>query len=219
MDFICILNRFWVPFVLVVVFFCVISKKAAINKWVSDKSGKIKLKRWVGAILSGVNLDTKNAKKTLLLAVLLAFAADLIVSMIFKTKPTGYGEPLPFALVTSGFLNPVAEEFLVRGLALGMILYTIEMLEKKVIGRGLSSFLKTLSLLVISVYFTIQHPNLTAFQFWVRFTNSTLCGILYIASNKNLLPAITAHAAHNLLLTAIDLTIIGVTLTGPINCA
>ena len=110
------------------------------------------------------------------------------------------GEPLWFAAITSGFMNPVAEEFLVRGLFLGPVALLVYKSKKNV---KITSY--SVALIFISYIFTISHNNVTDFQFMIRFVDSILYGILYLANKRNLLPAVIAHASSNWFLILKDI--------------
>ncbi|MBI5036004.1 CPBP family intramembrane metalloprotease [Candidatus Micrarchaeota archaeon] len=207
------LNRWLIPVLLTatVLFFHFNQKE------IRKRIGKLKNKNrreWVSVVFDGFSLRLDDWRFTVVLPIIAAFALDLLAAWVFQQPLRSMGEPLFTAVATSGFLNPVSEEFLVRGLLLGMFLATAIILKKptkftflkKPVKISEASYQKIAWALVIltGLVFSFAHDNVIFFQFAGRLASGVLYGALYLASGRNLLPAIVAHAAGNWLIIALD---------------
>lgn len=130
--------------------------------------------------------------------ILLGFLGALALLLGFEVA-TGwmmqsYGEALWFSSLTSGFLNPISEEVLSKGILLNLFAFSAYYL--KLTGRKKYS-LYLLGITVTSLTFTISHINLGLMQFAARFSSSVLFCVVYLLSDRNLLPPIVAHVVWN----------------------
>lgn len=193
------LNRWALPLILSgLLFYFVYYKKTWIN-WI-NKIQNEKWRNYLLFILDGLKINFGNWKTTILFPAVIAIGLDVILAIIFNANAGGYGESLWFATITSGFLNPISEEFIMRGIFLGAFAYVAFRLPKyKNIAYGLG-------LLITSVVFLSGHNNPTVYQIVVRFSMSILFGLLYLINDRNLLPPIMAHAASNTFLILLDVS-------------
>jgi len=198
------MNRWLFPVMLTGLFFCIHVSRKPLAEWI----GKIKSKKdrlMLGYLLEGLDVKLGDWRKTILPPAALAIGLDFLVSWIYQMPLHASGEALWFALLTGGFLNPIAEEFLVRGIGLGAFALLAERTSKKwKEGEAAKYSIWLFGMLFISYAFTIGHNNTTAYQFAGRFAKSMLFGLLYLLSGRNLLPPIIAHAASNLFLILND---------------
>jgi len=207
------LNRWLIPLFLTSLTFYFHFKKDEIRKKI-EKFKNITRRDFCLNLLDGFALRFDDWRYTLFVPILAAVALDLLVSWAFQLPLRSMGEPLITALTTSGFLNAVGEEFLVRGLLLGMFLAFLLTLRKKSKFHFLKkpvqiseSTYHTASIILVvltGLVFSISHGNFTFYQFAIRFVNGVLFGVLYLLAGRNLLPAIVAHGAGNWLLILID---------------
>lgn len=110
------------------------------------------------------------------------------------------GEALWFSSLTSGFLNPISEELLVRGIFLNVIIFTFV---QDFGWKGEKRYgIYAAGLILSSFIFALPHANKTLFQWSVRFAFSSLIGLVFILSDRNLLPPIVAHGVWNWYLIA-----------------
>ena len=151
--------------------------------------------------LEGLKIKIGDWKKTIMLPAALAIGLDILVSWTYKMPMHASGEPLVFAMATSGFLNPIYEEFAYRGIGIGMIVVPIAETARD---KTKKYAIYLAGMLMIAYVFTISHDNGTVFQFISRFSLSMLFGLLYLFSGRNLLPPMIAHAASNLFMVLKD---------------
>jgi len=195
------LNRWALPIILSgILFYFVYYKKTWIG-W----ANKIKDEKWrdyLLFILNGLEIKLGDLKITVLFSAVIVIVLEIILAIIFQTKAGGSGETLWFATITSGFLNPISEEFIMRGILLGAfayVAYKTPKIEQKYLVYGLG-------LLITSVAFVFGHDNQTLYQIVARFSISILLGLLYLANDRNLLPPIIAHATSNIFLIFLDMS-------------
>ncbi|MEM0475938.1 MAG: CPBP family intramembrane glutamic endopeptidase [Candidatus Norongarragalinales archaeon] len=203
MDWSFYLNRWALPVIVTALFawFTIYRKRVA--NWLvkREKRGQPISIRF---ITDGLRLPLADWRCTVLAPVLLAVGLELLVAALFNARLTSYGEPFWFAAVTSGFLNPVAEEVLARGCLIGFSLFFFHWLYLEKLGRTATWFYYATVLVGVSLVFTASHDNYSLIQVAARFSASMLYGALYLASGRNLLPAIAAHAASNWFLIFAD---------------
>lgn len=197
------INRWVFPVLFTGLFFCIQANRKPLAEWIRGiKSRKDRLT--LGYINEGLKVKLEG-RKMLLLPAALAIGLDFLVSWTYQMPMHASGEPLLFALLTGGFLNPVSEEFLVRGMGLGAFALLAERTAKRLKkGETAKYGICLFGMLFISYAFTIGHANCTAYQFTGRFAKSMLFGLLYLSSGRNLLPPIIAHAASNVFLVLND---------------
>jgi len=185
-----ILNQWIIPLVLTVIFLVFLSYRPNLM----SKVKKSKKREKYLFLIDNFKISLGNWKKTILLPIILVILIDLFVMFLFSQKPVFYDAPLWFFAVTSGFTNPIAEEFLVRGVLLGLFVFLGWKLK---FDGNKKHGLYLIGLLFTSYVFTISHINITLYQFTIRFAVSMLFGLLYLVNNRNLLPSIMAHGASN----------------------
>ena len=149
--------------------------------------------------VEGLRLEAK--RKHIILALSGGLGLILLFDAVSGWKLGSYGEALWFSSLTAGFLNPIAEELLARGLFLNMFAFTVYVF-------GLQGWKKAstymIGVTIVSLVFTVSHLNLGLFQSAVRFSSSLLFCAVYLLSERNLLPPIVAHAAWNWYLVGKD---------------
>jgi membrane protease YdiL (CAAX protease family) len=204
------INRGVLPVLLTGLFFYIQFNRQLVAEWLGRiKKGKSRLV--LGYILmleylnEGLTVKLEDLKKTIILPVALAIGLDILVSWTYQVPLHASGEVLWFALLTGGFLNPISEEFLVRGIGLGVFIHLAERISDRLKkGEPVKYGIYLFGLLFISYIFTINHANYTTYQFVSRFMQAMLYGSLYLFGGRNLLPPMIAHAAHNLFLILND---------------
>jgi len=198
------INRWLFPVMFTGLFFCIQAGREPLAEWIRRIKSR-KDRRLLGYLLEGLKIEHGDRKKTILLPAALAIGLDFLVSWIYQMPMHASGELLWFALLTGGFLNPVAEEFLVRGIGVGAVALLAERTSKRLDkDKAVKYGICLIGMLFISYAFTIGHDNGTAYQFTGRFAKSMLFSLLYLLSGRNLLPPIIAHAASNLFLILND---------------
>jgi len=205
------LNRLLVPIILSIVFLCAQVYPKKFNtalRAIIDKTPKLGIK-------PDFTISTKNTMpdladfltygivvrkvnwKVVIGIVLIAIALEIGLSYYYSMPLTGEDLPLPVQLISSVLLAPMSEELLVRGFLLSyVVIFAITL---KNIGLGnWYGFIVGLGLGIVTLIFTVAHGNYSQYQFVSRFAAGLLYGLLYLASDRNLLPPILAHAAANL---------------------
>jgi len=191
------LNRILFPVIFTLLLFLVLRNKKSIKNRLIESKNKGIMNLYF-ALIDGIRLDFGDWKKTVVLPFVASLALMMMLS-VFGAELHSLGEPLWFALSFSGFLSPVAEEFLVRGFLLGCFFYFSSLTKEKYRPYFITGVLMSTSLV-----FLVSHDNFTIFQSISRFSSSLLYGILYLAYRRNLLPPIVAHASWNWFLIASD---------------
>ena len=138
---------------------------------------------------------------------------DVLIVWIFQASMKPYDEPLWFQLTVRSFLNPISEEVVMRGFIFGCFFLTtpgliIKLLKNRKFIKFSFPFHKLwviLMLLLQAYLFAICHENPTLFNWSIRLSSGLLYGLLYLVYKRNLLPSITAHITHNLLITLANL--------------
>ena len=150
----------------------------------------------------GACLDCRleNPLKTVFLPIVFSILLVFLLSL-FAGKIEGPKLTLWYAILTVGFLNPIGEEVLWRGAILGFAFLTfIPRSRKKRKKPAFSSNYKIFVFLLVSFAFVLAHGfSQSSSQLIYRYFLSLLIGIIYLAGNKNLLPAIVAHSVFNLI--------------------
>lgn len=131
----------------------------------------------------------------LLATLLLAFAMDGYFTWL-RQPFVSYNEPLWLSSLTSGFLAPISEEFIFRGFFISFAIF-LGMRMIKPYTKKDEFIVNNAALFVIAFFFALGHPNSSIFDFAARFMLGLFCGVLYLLSERNLLPPIVAHAAWN----------------------
>lgn len=142
--------------------------------------------------------------KCVFISIIIALATITIFELIFGNLRT-YGEPVWFASITGGLVNPIAEEVLIRGLFLNLFVYLALVYRIKSISKKV---LLLAGLVITSTFFALSHPNIALLGFTTRFAGSMIYGGLYLAGGRNLLPPIVAHATWNWYLVIKDALIL-----------
>lgn len=193
------LNRWALPLILSSILFYFIYFKKTWIDWI-NKIKNEELRNCLLFILDGLKINLGDWKITILSPAVIAIGLVVLIDNVFNANAGGYGETLWFALITSGFLNPISEEFITRGILLGMFVYAAFKFPKE------KNLVYVLGLFVTSVVFVYGHNNSTLFQIVIRFLMSLLFGLLYLINDRNLLPPIMAHAANNIFLILLDVS-------------
>lgn len=161
-------------------------------------------------LASNFKFEIGNFWLTIILPMTLAIGLDVFLVWVFQIPMKPYQEPLWFQLTVGSFLNPISEEVLTRGFIFGCFFLTtftlVEMLlrKRKVIKSFSKHYYKIwviLMLLLQTYLFASWHENPALFNWIVRLSSGFLYGLLYLAYKRNLLPPITAHMTHNLIIT------------------
>jgi membrane protease YdiL (CAAX protease family) len=148
-----------------------------------------------------MRLDIGTWWKTVLVPILVIVGTYLLWvvynGIIFHTFPTfSITDPLPLFIVESGFLAPVSEEILqCFFLSMAFILFT--MIYKN---RLMITGMCFAALVIVSYIFANAHTNPTSLNWLIRFFQFMIYGAIYYLNDRNLLPAIVAHSAWNLIL-------------------
>ena len=159
---------------------------------------------------SNFKLKVGNFWSTIILPMVLIITLDVFIMWIFQIPMKPYQEPLWFQLIVISFLNPISEEVLTRGFMFGCFFLTTFTLVEEILRkrRLISSFPApfhkiwiVLMLLLQTYLFASWHENPALFNWVVRLSSGFLYGLLYLAYERNLLPPIVAHIAHNLVIT------------------
>ena len=149
-------------------------------------------------IACDVKFSLGDWKKTILIPIVVVLLMYLAwVGFYFtlaKQLPTlSLSDPLPVFVVGNGVLAPLAEEILqCTLLTSAFIAFTRIYKNRQVVNTLLGA-----GLLVIAFLFAIIHTNPTPINFLVRFLGFTVYGAFYYLNDRNILPAVIAHAAWN----------------------
>lgn len=200
-----LVNRVVFPYVLTFVFVVLTLHFESCKHYMIRKYPSLRFE--INYIFRGLDVRRKPTLAIFFASIVVPPILSLFLSYAFGVGPSGDGAPLGFALLTSGFLNPISEEFLTRGLLLSIFMLYGEIFIRK--GRLKSDkttrlFIQTVSLVVVSIPFVLAHNNHNIYQLASRFLPSILYGVLYLLSDRNLLPAIVAHSAWNVFLALND---------------
>jgi len=84
-----------------------------------EKLENSKKSEFLVSLINGIEVKFESWKETVVFPSLFAIVLVLLVSIVVGEPPKPYNEPLWFAILTSGFLNPIYEEILFRGILLG----------------------------------------------------------------------------------------------------
>ena len=158
-------------------------------------------KEFYSLVATDMRLDIGTWWKTVLVPILVIVGTYLVWvvynGIIFHTFPTfSITDPLPLFIVESGFLAPVSEEILqCFFLSMAFILFT-RIYENRWVIAGMCVAV----LVIVSYIFANAHTNPTSFNWLMRFFQFMIYGAIYYLNDRNLLPAIVAHSAWNLIL-------------------
>lgn len=135
--------------------------------------------------------------KIVLLSVLIPLIFDLLYSIL---NPGASINPLKSSPIEAVILVPLIEEFVYRGLVLGIFLLVLEL---PVIKRKLNSDVRAIVVFVLvliqAVIFAFSHESKTlAVLIFGVILGFLFIGHKSIKSENNILPGIIAHAIHNL---------------------
>jgi len=195
MDWYFYLNRWAIPASLSVVYLFFLYKRKAVTEWVVSGAKGEKYKRLFRELMDGLKSKVGDWRLTIVFAAALAIATDLLLSWALQQPLRSLGEPLGFSLLTGGILNPIAEELMFRGFLIGFGFFFIGFFGLRKYEKPLGAFL----IAIVAIYFAAAHGQQNWFPFVVRLAGGALYGALYVASGRNLLPAIAAHSAGNVL--------------------
>ncbi|MEM5798092.1 MAG: CPBP family intramembrane glutamic endopeptidase [Candidatus Aenigmatarchaeota archaeon] len=192
MDFINFyINRWLIPAFLSLAFFLILKYKQHIIS-------RTKSIPYLSLLIKRLRADVDDWKATIAAPALAAIALNFLLWFVFQQKPASYDEPLWFAALTSGFLNPIAETFLVQGILLSALFLLSEHMPIKLHS-------KIVSIVFVAAIFALLHTNLDMFQFTARFSAALLFNTLYAINRQNLLPPIIAHAGYNWTILALEI--------------
>ncbi|MCS7106144.1 MAG: CPBP family intramembrane metalloprotease [Candidatus Aenigmarchaeota archaeon] len=197
-----LLNRFLIPLIITTFFFYFQVYSKHLESFLKRKvENKRKLETFL-FLLDSLKVKKARLERIVLIPAASAILLEVFLSFVFRMPLHSYFEPLWFAGLTSGFLAPVAEEFLTRAIFLGSACTLLFSLK---VGKKFRIFYYSLWLLLSSFVFLAGHENFTFFQVAVRFSSSILYGVLYLANERNVLPSIVAHASANWFIILKDL--------------
>ena len=155
-------------------------------------------KKWLNKDLSAFRV--KFELKPWFFIPLLAIIVIDLAFISFHEVTSGYG--LVEKLV-SCFVAPVTEETLYRGFLIGVFIEKFfrkpGFFKKK--NAWLFKLIASGWVLIVSVLFVLAHDPTTVSSFLFYFTRSLIYAAAYLFNKNNLLPAILAHAAHNITMT------------------
>ena len=193
-DFDFVLNRLIIPIVFAIIPLCINYYRKDIEKYL--KKGK---KRPLLFFLDGFRIELGNWRYTILAPLFIALLFVIITDLYFSwlRQPfVSYGEPFWFSSLTSGILAPIAEEFIFRGFFISFAIF-LGLYLIKPHTKNTEFIVNNVALFVITFFFALGHPNRTVFDFMARFLLGLLAGLLYVLSERNLLPPMIAHAVFN----------------------
>ena len=152
-------------------------------------------------IANDMKLDLGKPWKTVLVPILVIFATYLgwilyhtTVFHAFPIVPTT--DPLPLYIVNSGILAPISEEILQCFFLSVMFILFINIYKN----RWIIAIMCFAALMIVSYIFANAHTNPTSVNWLLRFFQFMIYGAIYYLYDRNLLPAIIAHLAWNLIL-------------------
>ena len=166
-----------------------------IEKYVEKKS----LLDFLIRLASNFRLGIDNIWRDLILPITSVLVFDIIITLMLieSISHSNFTLPQITQIINPVILHPIAEEILVRGLFLGVLLILCEYAKDKT--SDFTTYTLYAIVWVLQAYiFAICHINPTYLSFLIRFVSGLLYGFLYIFSKRNLLPPIIAHAIHNL---------------------
>lgn len=212
LDF--LLNRWLSPALITVLFLLYHSNRTRVDRWVVGKTKNPNMRKYNRFLLNGLDVRIYDWRFTIIAPIFLSLSLDFLISFLLNQPLKSYVESVWFASLTSGFMNPISEEILIHGIVLSLFVFVAKYpitdkykyfvnLHRTV--RKYKYFVYFIGLIATSYLFTINHANPFFGQFVLRFASSMLYGILYLISNRNLLPPIIAHAASNWFLILNDM--------------
>ena len=145
-------------------------------------------------------MKSSSLVKLVVITVIVVVAIQLFLSFAFHAPLKHWDLPLQSLALTTGFLGPIEEEIVFRGLFLSVLLLLTPRFFKQ---RGLSSEYALLASVFLSVIFAFLHTmafDFTAYGFQTRFWASIVFSVAYLASDRNIKAPIAAHLASNWLL-------------------
>lgn len=105
-------------------------------------------------------------------------------------------EPLPVYILTSGILAPIAEQILQGALLSVAFVLAVHTIKDKRVVIGACAVV----LVATACMFASSHNNPSMLNYALRSCQFAIYGSLYYLSGRNLLPAIFAHSAWNMIL-------------------
>jgi len=159
------------------------------------------LKEFYLLIAADMKLRAGTWKKTVLIPVLVIIASYLVwvavLAMVFFYVPVPLAtDPLPVFFVNSVILAPLSEEILQCFFLSAAFVIFVRLYKNAWALAGMSCA----ALVIVSYIFANAHTNPTPVNWLLRFFQFIIYGALYYLNGRNLLPAIVAHAAWNLVL-------------------
>ena len=136
--------------------------------------------------------------KTILLPVLLILFTYIVWIQCCRTFFGGVPAlaiegPLLLHVIASCILAPLSEQIL-QGIFLSAVFLAFVRIYQN---RLVLSFMLLAALMIISLVFASVHINPTPVNWLVRFSQFMIYGGLYYLNDRNLLPAVVAHATWN----------------------
>jgi membrane protease YdiL (CAAX protease family) len=159
------------------------------------------LKGFYSVIANDTRFDLGTWWKTVLVPLLVIVGTYLVWvmynNMILHTFPfLPVADPLPLYIAESGILAPVSEEIL-QCFFLSAAFFLFTRIYKN---RWMITGMCIAALVIVSYIFANAHTNPTPVNWLMRFSQFLIYGAIYYLNDRNLLPAIVAHSAWNLIL-------------------
>jgi membrane protease YdiL (CAAX protease family) len=152
-------------------------------------------------IANDMKLELGKPWKTVLVPILVIFVTYLgwilYHNTVFHTFPIfSTTDPLLLFIINSGILAPISEEILQCFFLSVMFILFINIYKN----RWIITVMCFAALMIVSYIFANAHTNPTSVNWLLRFFQFMIYGALYYLYGRNLLPAIIAHSAWNLIL-------------------
>lgn len=149
---------------------------------------------------SDMKLEIGKPWKTVLVPIIVIFVSYLgwilYFKTVFHTFPIFPGtNPLPLYVLNSGILAPVSEEILQCFFLSVMFILFVKIYKT----RWMVNVMCFAALVIVSYIFANGHTNPTYVNWLLRFFQFMIYGALYYVNGRNLLPAIIAHSAWNMM--------------------
>jgi len=151
-------------------------------------------KGFYSIVATDIKFNIGSWWKTILVPFLVIVGTYLICFHILP--PFSIPDPMPLYIAESGILAPVSEEILqCVFLSMAFILFT-----RIYKNRWMITGMCFAALMIVSFIFANAHTNPTSINWLIRFFQFMIYGAIYFLNGRNLLPAIIAHSAWNMIL-------------------